>query len=348
LVGVYSKHRRKLKSKNANIEFSETPPHREVGRDRRALSTASIASAPLNMDIRQLELFLAVMEYGSVTRAAERVYLSPGAVSLQLHSLANELQTDLFVRSGKRFLPTPAAERLAVLAKTLMGQVRVIEQEFANDPVRDVRPFHLATGATMLIQRLGRPLRLLRRQYPHTQIQVTVSATEEMVAGLLDRRFDLAIISLPFEEPNLEILPLFDEELLIIRPCSKPSRTVKVREIPPSELAEAKFLFYPTRSNMRTIIEIFFRGLGIVPQVAMEADDTQVIKKLVESGFGYSILPESALQARPRYFETFRVPDHRIVRRQALAMVRSEYPRALTVSIAQFLQSVLASSLFKK
>ncbi len=73
----------------------------------------------------------------------------------------------------------------------------------------------------------------------------------------------------------------------------------------------------------------------------MEADDTEVIKKLVETGFGYSILPESALQDRTRYFEVFRVRDHRIVRRQALAMMNSEYPRALTLSIARFLQSVL-------
>lgn len=293
------------------------------------------------MDIRQLELFLAVMEHRSVTRAAERVYLSPGAVSLQLHNLAIELHADLFVRSGKRFLPTPAAERLAELAKDLVRQVRIIEQEFASDPEQDVRPFHLATGASTLIHRLGRPLRLLRRQYPNTQIQVTVSATEEMVAGLLDRRFDLAIITLPFEQPNLSILPLFEEELLVIKPAAKAVRSSKVRDISPEELASAKFLFYPTRSNMRTILERFFREINISPQVAMEADDTEVIKKLVETGFGYSILPESALKDRTRYFEVFRVRDHRIVRRQALAMMNSEYPRALTLSIAQFLQSVL-------
>ncbi|MGC2657691.1 MAG: LysR family transcriptional regulator, partial [Bryobacteraceae bacterium] len=247
------------------------------------------------MDIRQIEIFLAVMEYGSVTRAAEHVYLSPGAVSLQLQHLAMELHAELFIRSGKCFLPTPAAHRLAELARTVVRQVRAIEQEFANDPALDVRPFHLATGATTLIHRLGRPLRLLRRQYPHARIQVTVSPTEEMVAGLLDRRFDLAVISLPFQEPNLDLLPLFEEELLIIRPSSKPIRSAKIRDISQEELASAGFLFYPRRSNMRTIIEAFFRDLGLAPQVIMEADDTEVIKKLVETGFGYSILPESAL-----------------------------------------------------
>ena len=65
------------------------------------------------MDVHQLELFLAVIDSSSMTRAAEKIHLSPGAVSLQLHNLANELQTELFVRSGKRLVPTPAAMRLA-------------------------------------------------------------------------------------------------------------------------------------------------------------------------------------------------------------------------------------------
>jgi regulatory helix-turn-helix LysR family protein len=59
------------------------------------------------MDIYQLELFLAVMNSSSLTRAAEKVFLSPGAVSLQLPKLAAELRTDLFVRNGKRLIPTP-------------------------------------------------------------------------------------------------------------------------------------------------------------------------------------------------------------------------------------------------
>src|SRR2546422_11659832 len=84
------------------------------------------------MDIHQLELFLAVMDSPSMTRATEKIHLSPGAVSLQLHKLADELQTELFVRSGKRLIPTPAALRLAELAKqvvTMMGHIQQTRSE---------------------------------------------------------------------------------------------------------------------------------------------------------------------------------------------------------------------------
>jgi DNA-binding transcriptional LysR family regulator len=294
------------------------------------------------MEIHQLELFLAVMESSSLTRAAGKAYLSPGAVSMQLHKLAAELRTELFARSGKRLLPTPAAFRLAEHARAVVRQVRQIQQEFENDPSTDTRPFHLATGATTLINRLGRPLRLLRKKYPRTEIRVTVAQTEEIVAGVLDRRFDLGLISLPFAEVGLTILPLFDEELLGLRPSPTRVRGGSVSTVQPSELAGVPFLLYPKRSNMRSIIDRFFEEIGLNPRVIMEADDTEAIKRLVESGFGYSILPQFALRGAMRFYLTFRVAGRRLVRHQALAMARTEYPRALTESIAAFLQAALA------
>ena len=136
-------------------------------------------------------------------------------------------------------------------------------------------------------------------------------------------------------------MPLFEEELLIVRPSSTRVRGWHVGSIEPAELASAQFLLYPGRSNMRTIIDRFFLEVGMTPRVAMEADDTEAIKSLVEAGFGYSILPESALRTQPRFFRMFRGPARRIVRQQALAMARTQHPRALIGSIARFLQSTI-------
>jgi DNA-binding transcriptional LysR family regulator len=293
------------------------------------------------MEIRQLESFLSVLDCATVTRAAEKVNLTPGAVSLQLHHLAAELHTDLFVRSGKRLVPTPAALRLAERARAVMSQMELIEREFQSDPLTDKRPFHFATGATTLIHSLGRPLHRLRKAFPNVSINITVVPTEEMVAGLLDRRFDLALISLPFNAENLDLIPLFEEELLVLRPSVQRVKGWHVGTIQPAALAGASFVLYPQRSNMRGMIDGFLRELGVAPRVIMEADDTESIKKLVETGFGYSVLPEFALRGRSRHYQVYRVQGRRLVRMQALAMARSERRRALTETIAHFLQSAL-------
>src|SRR5579863_6699726 len=170
------------------------------------------------MDIRQMETLLAVTEAPTMTHAAANLHLSTAAVSIQLNTLAKELGAQLFVRSGRKLVPTPAGRRLAEHARSLSGQLKRIKEEFANDVVSDARPFHFATGATALIYRLGRPFRMLRKRYPLLDLYVSVMATEEIVAGLVDHQFDLGLISLPVHDDRLHIMPLFEEELLIVRP----------------------------------------------------------------------------------------------------------------------------------
>ena len=278
-----------------------------------------------------------------MTRAAERVCLSPGAVSLQLHNLADELHTELFVRSGKKLMPTPAALRLAEHARQLIQLTNQIKQEFETDVSSDTRPFNFSTGVTTLIYQLGKPLRQLRKQFPNADIRVAVNPTEETLEGLRNRRFDLGLITLPVPEEGLKIIPLFEEELLVLRQRSNRTRTRQIKTIKAEELREVPFLLYPRRSNLRQIIDKKFSEIGIKPDVVMEADDTEAIKRLVESGFGYSVLPEHAVRQRAgSVFQTFRIEGHRISRTLGLVMMRTDYPRKLTESIAKALQDMLA------
>jgi len=293
------------------------------------------------MDIRQLETLLAVMEAPTMTRAAENLHLSTAAVSIQLNTLANELGLQLFVRSGRRLLPTPAGLRLAEHARSLSGQFKRIKEEFANDVVSDARPFHFATGATALIYRLGRPFRMLRKRFPRLDLYVSVMATEEIVTGLVNHQFDLGLISLPVHDERLHIMPLFEEELLVVRPSVTRVKGNHIGSIKPAELDGKPFVLFPKHSNMRTVIDRYLDGLGLHRRVIMEASDTEAIKGMVESGFGYSILPGYALKQSSKFFQTLHIPGHRLVRQQALVTPLNAYPRALTASVAEFLHEML-------
>ncbi len=296
------------------------------------------------MDLRQIEVFLAVLENSTVTQTAHRLNVTPGAVTLQLQSLAQELRTDLFVRSGRRIVPTPQARRLAEHVREVMKKIGEIEQDFGGSAAEDRRPFHFACGATTLIYRMGGPLRSLRKRFPQADVHVTVAATERIVDGLLNRRFDLGLVSLPVAQPSLKIVPLFDEELLVIRPAHDGPADGGVARVQPAELARARFLLFPKDSNMRAMIDRYFKELEIAPHVSMEADDVEVIKRMVEAGFGYSILPQYALAGRGRRFQKLRVPGRRLVRRQALAMAQTAYPRALTAAVAKLIEAALAKA----
>ena len=104
------------------------------------------------------------------------------------------------------------------------------------------------------------------------------------------------------------------------------------------EIDGAPFLLYPPHSNMRKLIDRFLDDLGVRRRVVMEAADTEAIKGLVESGFGYSILPEYALKEQTKFFQTMRIEGRRLLRRQALGMPRSSQPRVLTEAVAEFIR----------
>jgi DNA-binding transcriptional LysR family regulator len=294
------------------------------------------------MDARQLEIFLTVLDSPTMTNAAERVHLSTAAVSVQMRALAEELKTDLFLRSGKRLVPTPAARRLELQARSIVNEIRSIKESFDNqDVARDSQPFHFATGATTLIYRLGEPLRSLRAKFPNLDLRITVLATEEMVAGVLAEEFDLALISLPFAHPQLRIIPLFEEELLALRPSETETEGSRIGTVRPREFNDAPMVLFPPQSNMRKIIDGFFRDLDVAPRVIMEAADTEVIKCMVEAGFGYSVLPAYALINSRGFFETLRITGNRLVRKQALATSIRSHARPLTAAVTDFLKRAL-------
>jgi LysR family cys regulon transcriptional activator len=106
----------------------------------------------------------------------------------------------------------------------------------------------------------------------------------------------------------------------------------------PHELDNAPMVLYPPSSNMRTIIDRFFTEIGVTPRVIMEAADTEVIKCMVETGFGYSVLPKYALVNSKGFFQTFRICGHRLFRQQAMAIFHATHERPLTTAIVEFLK----------
>lgn len=295
------------------------------------------------MEIYQLELFLAVAQTGNLTRAAQDRGMSPAALSQQLSRLSSELGVALFEKNGRGIRLTSQGEAAFARARRVLDEVEGLRSSIGGGAERDRQPFHLATGATTLIHALQPALKGLKSLYPEAQIHVTVANTEEMVPGLVSGRFDLAIISLPLAEERIVARPLYDEELLLLRPSRKPLKGWGVGEIGVEELGEEPFLLYQPGSNMRELIDRRLHELGYVPKVTTEASDTEVLVRLVEAGYGQSILPEYALRRTPRNFRVYRLRGVKIVRHQAIAMARGRQTRQLREAVANYLAAVLSS-----
>jgi DNA-binding transcriptional LysR family regulator len=292
------------------------------------------------MELRQLETFRIVMATLSMTAAAKRVYLSPAAVSLQIKHLSDELGADLFTRVGHKLVPTSAARRMYQHLGPLMDMLHTIREDFPSDASCDSRPFVLGTGPTTLIYQLRQSLSHLRKQFPKNEILVHVAPTQDIIYELEWKQIDLGIVSLPVEAPTIRLTPLFKEEMLVL--MNARAARIRGKSISLRDLVNIPMILYSRGSSTRTLIDEMMRKHGLSLQVTMEADDTEAIKKLVEAGFGASILPEKALRNSP-LLRTLRIQGVQLFREIAFATPANAHPRKLTTLIADYLRKRLSS-----
>ena len=294
------------------------------------------------MDLRQLQMFEAVLATLNLTKAAKQMFITPSAVSLQLKHLSEELGSDLFVKTGQGLVATPAAICLSGYTRHLFEVMDEIRREFRTDAIPDSRPFVLATGLTTLMYRMGGPIRGLRRRYPNNEIRIVTGATEYVISGLRARQFDLGIVSLPVSPDGIRVTPLYTEEMvLVVNPdhCG-----IRRSTVTPQELTRLRFILYPQGSNIRSMIDRFFQELGITANVTMELDNVEAIRRLVEYGYAASFVPANALPRGSRLLRRVHINGHRLIRQVAIAVPDTKYPRKLTESVSLFLSKALGRS----
>jgi len=290
------------------------------------------------MELRQLETFRVVMTTLNMTSAAKELYLSPSAVSVQIKRLSDELGTELFTTMGRKLVPTSAAKKLEQHLLRLLEVLRAIHEDFPREIEHDTRPFVLASGSTHLIYRLPDALKELRENFPKNDIQVSTGTTQAIVNGLEQKQVDLGIVSLPLEAPTIQLVPLFKEALLFVQGYTTRTRARKPHRtsIVPKDLRTIPMILYSAGTTERTIVDRMAESHGISLRVIMEVDCTESIKKLVEAGYGASILPETALRGCPRLRKLV-IEEAHPFRELALATARTAYPRKLTAVIAEYL-----------
>jgi DNA-binding transcriptional LysR family regulator len=247
------------------------------------------------MDLRQLEIIRAIAETGSFTAAGEKLHVSQSAISRQILILEDELGEPVFHRIGRRIRITAAGESLLQLShrvfRDLQDTVSVISD--TREALRG--SIGLVGGMTVCLYVFPRLLAEVRRIHPSLDMRVTVGSTQRSIEMLRTGAGDLGLLTLPIEASDLVSVPLLQEELLLVTYPSHPLAAQK--QIVPADLEKQPFVLFETGSITRRIVEEFFGRERISPPVIMETENVEIIKAMVRSGLGISIIPWQAAAA---------------------------------------------------
>ena len=289
------------------------------------------------MDLRQLEIIRAIADTGSFTAAGEKLHVSQSAISRQILLLEEELGEPVFHRIGRRIRITPAGESLLQLSHRVFQDLQETVSTISEKRDSLSGTIRLVGGMTVCLYVFPALLAEVRRVHPHLDLKVTVGSAERSIAMLRSGAGDLGMITLPVEATDLVSVPVLEEELLLVTYPAHP--LAKKKAIAPADLHKQEFVLFETGSITRRLVESFFARERVEPEVIMETENVEIIKAMVRSGLGISIIPSQAAASDVRSGQLFRsrIAGHSLVRQTGwLYPKMSRLPRTVSEVIRIF------------
>ena len=246
------------------------------------------------MDIYQLSYFRKVAETGSISRAAEELFITQPAVSKQMKALEDELGERLFDRLGKKVFLTRAGEVLFSHAGKILRSVAD-----AKTAVRDMSEecsgeLVIGTSDHISLHRLPGVLKTYITTFPKVDLKLRCHRSETIIEMVNRNAVDLGIVTLPPLLKNLISKTVWTDPLSLVFPRGHPLESlpsVRLRDV-----VSYGMILPESETTTRKAIDLVFSKKRLVPNVAMEVAYIETIKGLVKAGLGISILPDKAVE----------------------------------------------------
>jgi len=235
-----------------------------------------------------------VIDSGGFSKAAEKLYISQPAVSVQVRELERFYGAPLLERTGRRLQLTEAGRLVYDYGRRLISLAQ--ELEGALDDLKGLRAGRLLVGASTTVGEyvLTPVLGEFKRRYPQVEIDLEIANTRRVVQLILDHNLDIGLIG--DEEavtPQLRAEPYRRDDIVLIVPPGH--RFLSMASVEPYGLEEEPFILRETGSATRKYAEKALAALGLRIRVAMELGSNEAIKRAVAAGLGISMLSRYAI-----------------------------------------------------
>ena len=249
------------------------------------------------IELRRLQAFVAVVEEGHITRAAERLGMAQPPLSRMVHGLERELGTLLLRRLARGVEPTTAGIALLEEARSVLARAAQID----NTVRRTARgeQGRLAIGFTpsaALHPFVPEALRIFAAARPGVRLELDEAGTTELVDAMLQGRLDVAFVRSAVDNfPGLIVDPVLDEPMLAALPVGHGLASNTGEALPFAALAAEAFILYrrPAGPGLYDAIVTACRAAGFTPNVVQEVPRLPSTLSLVAAGLGISLVPAS-------------------------------------------------------
>jgi DNA-binding transcriptional LysR family regulator len=299
--------------------------------------------------LQQLAYFVALVDVGSFTGAADSLHVAQPTLSRQVRTLEDELGSPLVQRARGALVLTPAGEAVLPLARRMLADMEAARTAVAD--LAGLRRGRVRVGATpsLCIGVIAEVLRTFRTRFPAVRLELAESGSQLLVESLLRNEIDLALVIVPADglDPGLELTAVLRERLSVASsaaerpPSSRDAMTVR-------ELARRPLVVPRRGYDLREATLAACAEAGVVPRFAVEGGEMDALLRMVETGTGVAVVPDIVFFGRPGLRRTALTPP--LYRTAALArradLVPSQAAQAFRATLLRHLGELSATGGF--
>ena len=239
--------------------------------------------------LKPLRAFCQAARLGSISRAAEALFLSQPAVTLQLQALERDLQVRLLERSGRRLTLTREGAALYELARPLVEGMDGLDGEFRNKlKGLEASEMHVAAGSSTILYLLPAIVQAFKKTHPTVQLVLHNVTGKDGLALLRSDAVDLAVGSMLDVPTDLSYAPVYSFDPMLI--MAKDHPLAKKENLKLEDLSPHGLILPPKRLTTWRLVDLVFQQRRVPYTVALEVGGWEVIKQYVAMGLGISIV----------------------------------------------------------
>ena len=282
------------------------------------------------MDLMKLRYFYITAKLENMSLAAKELLISQPALSKAITTLESELEMDLFNRNGKRITLNDNGHFLYKRLEKIFAEVRDLEKAIEDRREEGSGELSIVTTLPYTFTKL---IDLFFNDYPKVKYRQVPLSRENVFQFIENGKYDVCITTENVDHPNVQWIPLFEEEIFLTVPTSFTEAEQDTIEL--SKLGNIPFIGLTSEYSFRQLTDQFCQSVNYIPNYQIEVEEATAILQFVKSGHGVSFTPETSVNIEDSKVKHLTISDGKFTRTIGLLKHRQSYPTKISLAFIE-------------
>ena len=247
------------------------------------------------MNLNHLQYFRVLAKLEHYTQAAKELSITQPSLSHAISTLEKDLGTYLFEKEGRNIRLTKYGRFFLEYVDNALNELEVGEKKLkalTNPSSGIIDLGFIYTLGAHIMPNLIKDF-LNHEQYKNISFSLFQGTTRNIIAGLKNEKFDIGFCSFVENEPDIDFIPIFEEQLVLI--VSQDHELASLDSIDLKDLENFPFVYFNKESGIRPLIDSLFKKVNVTPKIICEVEEDSAVLGLVAVDYGIAIIPNISL-----------------------------------------------------